>query len=213
MAFRRDAGLTFIHSQFDTKSQQGRPIYDVNDLAPGSAWFGAACDPGRRRRAVAAGRLDRRQPVHCLRPAGAAVRLCGEGPRRRSTRSRPTSPTRRALPRTGRRQRRSTWARRGRSSVRSRRRRQTISSGSAPVGTYHESQDVHVYVNKDGWIMGYYLAGDPAGKAFDWMTYHDSGRTNVTTKLETAMEGVLLAAEILSLGTPTYLRLSISQRR
>jgi len=59
--------------------------------------------------------------------------------------------------------------------------------GSVPVMNYPESEDVHVYVHKDGWILAYYLAADPVGKIFDWRVYHDTGRTNITTKLENTL--------------------------
>jgi len=60
--------------------------------------------------------------------------------------------------------------------------------GSVAVADYPESEDVHVYVHKDGWILAYYLAADPAAKVIDWRKYHNSGRTNFATKLETTIE-------------------------
>jgi len=65
--------------------------------------------------------------------------------------------------------------------------------GSVPVANYPETEDVHVYVHKDGWILAYYLAADPVGKIFDWRAYHDGGRTNITTKLENTI--ALVATE------------------
>lgn len=59
--------------------------------------------------------------------------------------------------------------------------------GSVPVANYPESEDVHVYVHKDGWILAYYLAADPVGKIFDWRMYHDTGRTHIKTKLENTL--------------------------
>jgi hypothetical protein len=56
--------------------------------------------------------------------------------------------------------------------------------GSVPVEGYEESQDVHVYVHTDGWVLAYYLSEDPVGKIFDWRAYHEDGRTSITTKLE-----------------------------
>jgi len=69
--------------------------------------------------------------------------------------------------------------------------------GSVPLTDYPESQDIHVYVHIDGWILAYYLAADPVGKIFDWRAYHDGGRTNITTKLENAVAVVAYTA-----GTP-----------
>ena len=72
--------------------------------------------------------------------------------------------------------------------------------GSVPVAndpeTYPESDDVHVYVHTDGWILAYYLAEDPASKIFDWRAYHDGGRTNITTKLENTIMAVADAAGV-----------------
>jgi hypothetical protein len=59
--------------------------------------------------------------------------------------------------------------------------------GSVEVENYPESEDVHVYVHVDGWILAYYLAADPMGKIYDWRAYHDSGQTDLTTKLENTL--------------------------
>jgi hypothetical protein len=59
--------------------------------------------------------------------------------------------------------------------------------GSVEVLNYPESEDVHVYVHREGWFLAYYLAADPVGKIFDWRAYHDSGRTLLTTKLENTL--------------------------
>lgn len=59
--------------------------------------------------------------------------------------------------------------------------------GSVAVTNYPESEDVHVYVHVDGWIVAYYLAADPVGKIYDWRVYHDTGRTDITTKLENTL--------------------------
>jgi hypothetical protein len=65
--------------------------------------------------------------------------------------------------------------------------------GSVPVIDYPESEDVHVYVHTDGWVVAYYLAADPVGKIFDWRVYHNTGRTEITTKLENTL--ILIASE------------------
>ena len=36
--------------------------------------------------------------------------------------------------------------------------------GSMAVPEYPESEDVHVYVHTNGWVMAYYLKADPVGK-------------------------------------------------
>ena len=65
--------------------------------------------------------------------------------------------------------------------------------GSVPVTNYPESEDVHVYVHTDGWVVAYYLAADPVGKIFDWRVYHDTGRTTITTKLDNTL--IFMASE------------------
>jgi hypothetical protein len=59
--------------------------------------------------------------------------------------------------------------------------------GSIQVGEYPSSEDPHVYVDTDGWMMAYYLAHEPAAKLFDWRAYHDGGRTTLRTMLEAAL--------------------------
>lgn len=53
--------------------------------------------------------------------------------------------------------------------------------GSVRVENYVESEDVHVYVSKNGWMLAYYLKTDPVGKIFDWKTYNGAA---INTKLE-----------------------------
>jgi len=56
--------------------------------------------------------------------------------------------------------------------------------GSVALADYPESEQVHVFVHVDGWILAYYLTADPVGKIYDWRGYHDSDHTQLTTKLE-----------------------------
>ena len=76
--------------------------------------------------------------------------------------------------------------------------------GSMPVANYPESEDVHVYVHKDGWILAYYLAADPVGKIFDWRMYHDTGRSNIRTKLENTLAVVAGEAGVPFSGAAYY---------
>ena len=76
--------------------------------------------------------------------------------------------------------------------------------GSVPVPNYPETEDVHVYAHKDGWILAYYLAADPAGKIFDWRKYHDSDRADFTTKLESTIAVVASEAGIPFYYNATY---------
>ena len=65
--------------------------------------------------------------------------------------------------------------------------------GSVPVTDYSESEDVHVYVHTDGWVVAYYLKADPTGKIFDWKNYHSTGRTQISTKIENTL--MVIASE------------------
>lgn len=58
--------------------------------------------------------------------------------------------------------------------------------GSDSLPGYPETEDVHAYVNKDGWIVAYYLKQEPAAKIIDWNDYYTS-KTIQRTKLEVAI--------------------------
>jgi len=58
--------------------------------------------------------------------------------------------------------------------------------GSIALPDYDESQDPHVYVSKDGWVVAYYLKDDPASKMMDWVSYDKTDA--VGTKLEAALK-------------------------
>lgn len=76
--------------------------------------------------------------------------------------------------------------------------------GSVPVTNYPDTEDVHVYVHKDGWFLAYYLAADPVGKIFNWRQYHDTGRTKITTKLEDTLALVTSTAGVSFLPGATH---------
>jgi hypothetical protein len=60
--------------------------------------------------------------------------------------------------------------------------------GSVPIGEYPETEDVHVYASRDGWIAAYYPANDPVSKMIDWRSYQGGQLTS--TKLELALKKV-----------------------
>ena len=68
--------------------------------------------------------------------------------------------------------------------------------GSVEVLNYPESEDVHVIVCSDGWVVAYYLAADPVAKVFDWRAYHDSVQTVLTTKLENTLAKVAIYGQV-----------------
>jgi len=66
--------------------------------------------------------------------------------------------------------------------------------GSIGLRGYAESHDVHVYVDRTGWIVAYYLAKEPASKIIDWLDY--SGGMITSTKLEDALVKVTNALNV-----------------
>ena len=75
--------------------------------------------------------------------------------------------------------------------------------GSVPLKDYPNDYDVHVDVQKDGWILTYYLKQDPASKIFDWRAYDTNGATVLTTNLETAITTIVNAVNVV-FTTATY---------
>lgn len=68
--------------------------------------------------------------------------------------------------------------------------------GSVPLENYAETEDVHLYVHKDGWLLAYYLETEPSGKIFDWKAYKASNGATATTKLENVIAFILGTAEV-----------------
>jgi len=68
--------------------------------------------------------------------------------------------------------------------------------GSVAVKDYPESEDVHIYLHKDGWILAYYLAAEPTGKIFDWLDFEANSSQSITTKLEKVIAAVEGAANV-----------------
>lgn len=61
--------------------------------------------------------------------------------------------------------------------------------GSVPLPDYPESEDVHAFVHRDGWIVSYYLRDEPAAKIAD--SAHYTGG-DLGSKLE---NGITMAAD------------------
>jgi len=60
--------------------------------------------------------------------------------------------------------------------------------GAVALPSYPETEDVHVYVHKDGWIMGYYLNDEPVTKIINWFEYQRPHPKYITrTKLKDAL--------------------------
>jgi len=58
--------------------------------------------------------------------------------------------------------------------------------GSVALPGLPESEDVHCFVHKDGWIVTYYLKAEPIGKIIDWAYW--SGGTLTKNKLQVGLE-------------------------
>ncbi|KKM27483.1 hypothetical protein LCGC14_1574270, partial [marine sediment metagenome] len=58
--------------------------------------------------------------------------------------------------------------------------------GSISLPNLPESDDVHIFVHKDGWIVVYYLKVEPLSKIIDWNSY--SGGQLTKTKLQLGLD-------------------------
>ena len=67
--------------------------------------------------------------------------------------------------------------------------------GSVPLPDYAETEDVHAYVHKDGWVVAYYLKEEPVAKIVDWEDYSTDERIT-GTKLEDGVSVVCNAAGV-----------------
>jgi hypothetical protein len=74
--------------------------------------------------------------------------------------------------------------------------------GSVAIADYPESEDVHVYVHTDGWLLAYYLKADPTAKIFDWRRYVISA--TIPTKLEKALSSVVSLVGVTSFNATFY---------
>jgi len=54
--------------------------------------------------------------------------------------------------------------------------------GSVSLPNLPETDDVHIFVHKDGWIVVYYLKAEPVSKVIDW-NYYSAGKLT-STKLK-----------------------------
>jgi len=72
--------------------------------------------------------------------------------------------------------------------------------GSISLPDRPESDDVHCFVHKDGWIVVYYLKSEPLCKIIDWDSY--IGETLTKTKLQIGLEEICIMLFI----TPTIVK-------
>jgi hypothetical protein len=67
--------------------------------------------------------------------------------------------------------------------------------GSVPLPDYEETEDVHVYVHTDGWVVAYYLKEEVVAKILDWNDYTTDEQIT-GTKLEDGVSVVCNAAGV-----------------
>ena len=74
--------------------------------------------------------------------------------------------------------------------------------GSVPLYDYDETEDTHVYVHKDGWIVSYYLKEEPAAKIVDWNGYGTDEQIT-ETKLDISINIICATVGVIT-GEITY---------
>jgi len=74
--------------------------------------------------------------------------------------------------------------------------------GSIALPSLPESEDVHCFVYKDGWIVVYYLKYEPVGKIIDWSYW--SGGQLTKNKLQVGLEQMCNALGVSVAGAKYY---------
>lgn len=75
--------------------------------------------------------------------------------------------------------------------------------GSVPIEGYDTSEDVHVYIHKDGWVLAYYRSAEPASKIVDWVAYQ-AGSNAVPNRLTKALSTAAGGAGVGVPAQPSY---------
>ena len=75
--------------------------------------------------------------------------------------------------------------------------------GSIPLSGYAETEDVHAYVHKDGWIVTYYIKDEPPSKILDWNDYGEDEKIN-GTKLEIGIVAICTAVSVATKDVKYY---------
>lgn len=74
--------------------------------------------------------------------------------------------------------------------------------GSVEISGLPETEDAHVYMNRSGWILAYYLKDVPVSKIMQWSNYNGGAVT--TTTLADAVSKVATAAGVTYSGIKYY---------
>jgi len=75
--------------------------------------------------------------------------------------------------------------------------------GSLSLPNLPETDDVHCFVHKDGWIVVYYLKAEPISKIIDW-SYYSPTAGLTKTKLQVGLEKMALALGATVTGAKYY---------
>lgn len=71
--------------------------------------------------------------------------------------------------------------------------------GSVALPDYPASEDIHVYIGREGWIVAYYMKDEPTSKIIDWLNY-SPGKINTKLKLGLAVIGNFVGVAITNPG-------------
>ncbi len=74
--------------------------------------------------------------------------------------------------------------------------------GSVSLPNLTESDDVHIFVHKDGWIVVYYLKAEPVSKIIDWNYY--AGGQLTSNKLKAGLSKMCSALGVTATTTKYY---------
>jgi hypothetical protein len=72
--------------------------------------------------------------------------------------------------------------------------------GSIALPGLSEDEDVHCFVHKDGWIVAYYLKGEPISKIVDWNLWSELTKN----KLQVGLEQMTNALEVVVTSVKYY---------
>lgn len=68
--------------------------------------------------------------------------------------------------------------------------------GSFALPDLPETEDVHCFVHKDGWVVVYYLKNEPISKIIDWSYYSANQLTKTKLKVGLERMGIVLGASV-----------------
>ena len=76
--------------------------------------------------------------------------------------------------------------------------------GSIALPGLSSNEDVHCFVHKDGWIVTYYLKGEPISKIVDWNLWSQSTSKLNKNKLQVGLEQMTNSLGVVATGVKYY---------